>query len=85
MEGKIKVIHSNCDPSLSNNKSLPSNSYLVSYLDGEKLIYDIAQGSRVSIFDHYYDHYRNVISINWTEGRVNPKVYNSQPQKKSKK
>jgi hypothetical protein len=85
MEGKIKIIHKDCEASFAKNKSLPLNSYLVSYNHKNRVMYDIAQGNRVSIFDHYYDEYRNVISINWTDGRVNPKLYNSQPQKKSKK
>jgi hypothetical protein len=84
MEGRVKIIHRDCEPSFAKDKSLPLNSYLVSYSSKGRVMYDIVQGSRVSIFDHYYDEYREVISINWTDGRVNPKVY-GQPQKKSKK
>lgn len=85
MEAKIKIIHKDCEASLAKNRSLPLNSYLVSYSHKDRITYDVVQGSRVNIFDHYYDEYRNVISINWTDGRVNPKLYNSQSQKKSKK
>jgi hypothetical protein len=38
-------------------------------------VYDIVQGTQVAIFDHYYDQYRNLLSMKWTEGRVNPKMY----------
>lgn len=84
MGGKINIIHRDCDRSVSKDKSLPLDSYIVSYSDDGIEKYDIVQGTQVSIFDHYYDEYRNVISMKWTDGRVNPKSYN-QPQKKNKK
>jgi hypothetical protein len=84
MADRIRVLHKKCDVSLAKDKSLPLNSYIVCYPDDDEIFYDIVQGSRVSIFDHYYDEYRKVISLNWTDGRVNPKVYGA-PVKKSKK
>jgi len=64
----IKVLHQNCDKSMAKNKELPRDSYLVGYLDNEDKKFDIVQaGSRVSIFDEYYDKYRNVQSINWID------------------
>lgn len=84
MGAKVNIIHRDCDLTSANNRSLPLDSYIVSYSDNDVVKYDIVQGTQVSIFDHYYDEYRNVISMKWTEGRVNPKTYN-QPQKKSKK
>lgn len=85
MGDKVNIIHKDCDPSLAKSKSLPRNAYIVSYSNDDKVAYDIVQGTQVTIFDHYYDEFRNVISINWTEGNVNPKIYNSQPPKKDKK
>jgi hypothetical protein len=84
MGGKINIIHKDCDKSVSKDKSLPLDSYIVSYSEDGIEKYDIVQGTQVSIFDHYYDKFRNVISMKWTDGRVNPKSYNL-PQKKSKK
>jgi hypothetical protein len=84
MGGKVNIIHKDCDQSLAKEKSLPLDSYLVSYSDDGITKYDVVQGTQVSIFDHYYDEYRNLISMKWTDGRVNPKSYN-RPQKKSKK
>lgn len=85
MADKIRIIHKKCDASLAKDKSLPLNSFLICYVDEGESFYDIVQGTRVSIFDHYYDEYRKVISINWTDGRVNPKVYGAPPVKKGKK
>ncbi len=70
------ILHKDCSPELKKNKELPLDSYLVSYRVNEELKYDIVRsGTTVAIFDHYYDEYRNVNSIKWTDGRVNPKVY----------
>jgi hypothetical protein len=83
------IIHKNCDPSVSNNKSLPRNSYLITYLEDDQTKYDIVQaGSFVEVFDNYYDQYGkgNILKIKWTEGTVNPKSYNYQVKdKKTKK
>lgn len=80
----MTIIHKNCSRDLAKDKSLPRNSYLVSYeLDGE-LTYDVVQSSsRVEIFDYYYDKYGNVVKgIVWTNGTVNPKNYNVKKEKK---
>lgn len=70
------ILHKDCSPELKKNKELPLDSYLVSYRVNDELKYDIVRsGATVAIFDHYYDEYRNVISIVWTDGRINPKVY----------
>ena len=75
MEGKINVIHRDCQQSAAKDKTLPLNSYIVSYKSKYKVMYDIAQGTQVAIFDHYYDQYRNLLSMKWTEGKVNPNMY----------
>ena len=82
----IKVLHQDCDRALAKNKELPRDSYLVGYLDNKDKKFDIVQaGSQVSIFDEYYDKYGNVLSINWTDGTVNPKCYGySKPEKKKR-
>lgn len=83
------LIHKNCDPSVANNKSLPRNSYLVTYQESGEKKYDIVQaGSFVEVFDNYYDQYGKgcILNIKWSEGTVNPKSYNYQVKdKKSKK
>jgi hypothetical protein len=83
----VKVLHQNIDPSLAKDKTLPSHSYIVSYyLDGKKC-HDIAIGhKRAAIFDLYWDLYRNdLISIEWTDGRVNPKLWQDPKEKKKTK
>lgn len=84
------LIHKDCDPSVANNKSLPRNSYLVTYQESNEKKYDIVQsGSFAEVFDNYYDQYGkgSILSIKWSEGTINPKSYNYQVKdnKKSKK
>ena len=37
----LKVINADCDPTLSEDKSLPSNAYLVEYIQDEVTHFDI--------------------------------------------
>lgn len=81
----MTILHKECDPSLAKDKSLPRDSYLISYMKEETLVYDIARGSRVELFDYYYDNFRNVTEISWTNGTVNPKTYDYVPKETKKK
>ncbi len=74
----LNIIHKDCDKSLSKDKSLPVDSYIVTYLVKDKEKYDIVQtGSKVELFDAYCDEYGKgaLKEIKWTDGRVNPRVY----------
>jgi hypothetical protein len=83
----IKVLHQDCDPSLSNDKSLPYTAYLVEYIEGETTKFDlVAASKKVDIFDHYWDKYRNdFVNMTQSEGRVNPKLYGYEGPKTKKK
>lgn len=73
----IKIVHENCNLNLAKDKSLPTNSYLVTYeLDG-KVLYDIViSNKRSDIFDAYWDKYRNDLkTICWTDGKFNSKMW----------
>ena len=82
----MKILHKKCDYSLSQEKTLPLNSYIVSYIFETKLCYDVVQSnSSVEIFNYYYDNYRNVSSIDFTKGSTNPKSYNISPKENKKR
>lgn len=83
---KMLIIHKNCNKDLAKDKSLPRNSYLVTYDYEGQTQYDIVQSySTVEIFDHYYDKYGDVLKkIVWTDGTVNPKSYNYKKGKSKK-
>lgn len=83
----MKVLHSDCDPSLANDRSLPYTAYLIEYLQDGMTKFDIAIGrNRVEIFDHYWDNYRHDFkNMTQTEGRVNPKLWGIKPKESKKK
>lgn len=87
MADRIKVIHSDCDASLAKDTSLPNNSCLVIYIENNKRKYDIVMSSKmVLIFDEYWDRYQdNLISIIYTEGRVNPRMWGIENKEDKKK
>lgn len=73
-----RIIHEDCDPSKSDDKSLPYNSFLIEYLQDGITKFDIASGPKqVDIFDDYWDKYHgDLVNMIQTEGRVNPKMWN---------
>ena len=81
----MTILHKECDPSLAKDKSLPRDSYLISYIKDDTLVYDIARGSRVELFDYYYDTFHNVSSMRWTDGTANPKSYDYVPKENKNK
>jgi hypothetical protein len=85
----VKLLHERCDKLMAKSKHLPLNSYLIHYKLNEVHYYDIVQThARVKAFDVYYDKYGKdtLVSITWTDGRVNPKLYGAtkpdEPKKK---
>ena len=86
----MKLLHEKCEKDKATDRKLPSDSFLVTYKVEEKFNYDIVRsGSPVEIFDHYYDKYKNVQAISWTNGVINPKSYDSsnveKPAKRKRK
>jgi hypothetical protein len=82
------LIHKQCDKALANDKSLPINSYIITYLIDDEKMYDIIQASSIcEVFDKYYDEYGkgSVQEIKWTNGKVSPKTYGYKPKETKKK
>lgn len=74
--GSAKVMFEDCDRAAAEDKGLPNNTYLITYFNDEGTVkYDIAQGTKVDIFNMYYDKYKNVQGMDWTAGTINPKLY----------
>jgi hypothetical protein len=82
-----KVVHEKCEKEVAKDKSLPVNSYLVTYLLEDKLTYDIVIcNKRANAFDIYWDKYReNLKSIEWTDGKVNAKTWGYKPPERKRK
>ena len=67
--------------------SFPNDAYLVWYVDEDTTCIDLTRGTRVRIFDMYYDKYGpgSVQKIDFGYGRTNPKLWGyKQPDKKKK-
>jgi hypothetical protein len=82
------LIHKQCDKALANDKTLPINSYIITYLLDDEKMYDIVQASSVcEVFDKYYDDYGkgSIQEIKWTNGKVSPKMYGYKPKETKKK
>lgn len=83
-----QIYAENCNKSAAKDKSLPTNSYVVTYLNEGNVQYDIVIcHKRADVFDMYWDKYREQLKkIEWTEGRVNAKLwgYKSKESKKKK-
>lgn len=83
----MKVHKKDCDPSEANDKSLPVNSWIVTYNDGEKTCYDIVvAGKQLDIFDYYWDRYRDdKMSWKYTKGTISAKLWQGQQDASTKK
>ena len=68
--------------------SFPNDAYLIWYLSEDKECIDLVRGTRVRIFDMYYDKYGpgSVKKIDFGYGRTNPKLWGyQQPEKKKRR
>lgn len=84
----MNIIAAGCDPKVAEDKSLPTNSYLVEYLQDGITKFDIVMSpKKADIFDHYYDNYRGDFkTMTQTEGRIRPNLYGyKSPEEKKKK
>ena len=68
-------------------KEAPNDAYIIKYLVDDKICFDLTRGGRVKLFDMYWDKFRgNLKSIDFGQGRINPKLWGYQaPQKKKRK
>ena len=68
--------------------SFPNDAYLIWYVVDEKQHIDLVRGTRVRIFDMYYDKYGPgaIQKIDFGYGRTNPKLWGiKQPEKKKRR
>lgn len=84
----------NCDILIENGsylevctKEAPNDAYIVKYMVDDKICFDLTRGTRIRLFDMYWDKFReNLKSIDFGYGRVNPKLWGyKSPEKKKRK
>lgn len=68
-------------------KDAPNDAYIVKYVVDDNICYDLTRGTRVRLFDMYWDKFRgNLKHIDFGYGRVNPKLWGyKSPEKKKRK
>ena len=87
LSSKIRILQQDCDPSVANDKSLPNNSFLVEYKQGDTKCYDLIIANKaVDIFDYYWDEYKeSFVGYKQSAGAINPKLWGSPIPNKKKK
>ena len=70
-----------------NTKKAPTDAYIIQYLHEDKVRYDLTRGTKVTIFDMYWDKFKDGIkSIGYGKGTVKPNLWGySTPTKKKKR
>ena len=67
-------------------KEAPNDAYIIKYIVDDKVCYDLTRGSRVKLFDMYWDKFReNLKHIDFGHGRVSPKLWGYQAPKTKKR
>ena len=69
-------------------KNAPTDASIIKYLYEEKICFDLTRGSKTSLFDMYWDKFKDGIkSIEYGQGTIKPNLwgYKSPQQKKKRK
>ena len=83
----VNIIHEKCEKAAAEDKTLPRNAYLVTYVCEDKVTYDIVMADgKADVFDEYWDKYKEGLQkIDWAEGNVKPSLWNRKPIPPEKK
>lgn len=83
----MKFFCTDCDLEKDNHRDLPYDTYVVQYIDEGVTKFDIVQPRKqIDIFDYYWDNYREGLQQWWqSEGRVNPKLWQTGNKTSKKK
>ena len=85
-----EILVENGSPADVMTKDAPTDASIVTYTVDGKEHQDLTRGSRVKLFDMYYDKFMNVKRIDYGQGMIKPSLwgYNSgtaAPKKKKRK
>ena len=84
------IIKTGCTPDAADDKTLPTNAYLLELKKDNDTWFDILRGESVGIFDTYYDLIGNVMQkMSYTKGTRQPATFNNpldpiKPKRKKK-
>ena len=69
-------------------KKAPTDAYIIKYVQEENVHYDLTRGTKISLFDMYWDKFKNGLkSIEYGKGSIKPNLwgYKAPQQKKKRK
>jgi hypothetical protein len=67
-------------------KEAPRDAYIIKYLVDDKICFDLTKGSKLKLFDMYWDKFRgNLKSIEFGFGTISPKTWGYQAPKTKKR
>ena len=68
-------------------KKVPTDCYIIRYVSDDKVHYDLSRGSKVTLFDMYWDKFKGDLkSIGYGQGTIKPNLWGYQsPTKKKRK
>jgi len=69
------------------DKKVPTDAMIVTYKTEEKVHQDLCRGSKINIFDLYYDKFGkgSLISIDWGHGNIKPSQWGYKPPEKKRR
>ena len=80
-----EILVENGSPADVQTKDAPTDASIVTYTVDGKEHQDLTRGSRVKLFDMYYDKFKNVKSIDYGNGNIKPNLWGYQTQGQPKK
>jgi len=84
-----EILVENGSPADVQTKDAPTDASIVTYTVDGKEHQDLTRGSRVKLFDMYYDKFTNVKSIEYGQGIIKPSLWGysgeATPKKKKRK
>tara|TARA_B100001248_G_scaffold253986_1_gene231841 strand:- start:49 stop:417 length:369 start_codon:yes stop_codon:yes gene_type:complete len=84
-----EILVENGSPADVMTREAPTDASIVSYMVDEQIHQDLTRGSRVKLFDMYYDKFTKVVSIEYGQGSIKPSLWGysseSSPKKKKRK
>ncbi len=69
------------------DRKVPTDTMIVTYKTEEKVHRDLCRGSKINIFDLYYDKFGkgSLVSIDWGHGNIKPSQWGYKPPEKKRK
>ena len=81
-----EIIMDNSSLESVRTKKAPTDSYIVKYLYKDKVCFDLTRGTKVDIFDMYYDKFKSDLkSIDYGYGTISPGQWGYKSPSKTKK